>query len=165
MDLYFRRPLLWDYLIAFGIAGTAYYLYNNKYFTLPKAEFLFSFVSDLSTIGLTLAGFILTLMTVLIATKSSVKKIRPDQKIKESDSVYDIFFSTHLYFDTIKHLKNAIKSLIIVALAGYVLKLTVNTLNYDKLFLYNYFGVTILVLTLWRCLLILSRIIKLQEQG
>lgn len=161
IDTYFKRPLVWDYVAGVVIAIGSMVLYKKQIILLPKEEYLYGVVSDISTISLTLAGFILTLLTVLISYKSSAKKISTAPS--ETDTVYDIFFSTRLYFETIKHLKNAIKSLTLLALAGYLLKLTLSSNNSYILFSYNSLAITIVCLTLWRCLLILSKIVKLQQ--
>lgn len=62
-------------------------------------------LTDLITISLTLAGFILTLITVLITFKSSskIKKLEVDSK----EPIFDLFFATSLYFETVRHLKIA----------------------------------------------------------
>lgn len=162
MDSYFKRPLLWDYLCGVLIASSLIFLYKRGILSLPKEEYLYGVVSDIATISLTLAGFILTLLTVLISYKSTAKKIVGSAAA--NDAVYDIFFSTSLYFQTVIHLKNAIKSLTILALSGYILKLFVSNHNAFILFAYNSLAVIVICFTLWRCLLILSKIIKLQKE-
>jgi hypothetical protein len=64
----------------------------------------------------------------------------------------------------VKHLKNCIKSLIFISLLGFLLKIFLN--NYFKylLFFYNIIGIAIVIFTLWRCLLILGKILEMQEK-
>jgi len=163
IDLYFRRPVFWDYFLAFTFSGAITLLWRKKLIVLPKEEHIYSVVSDLATISLTMAGFVLTLLTVLISFKSTTK--RSTESITENDTVFEIFFSTALYFDTVKHLKNSIISLTLIAVLGYILKLALNSQTFVILFVYDVIGITVVFLTLWRCLFILSKIIKIQQDN
>ena len=163
IDKYFKRPIFWDFLIAFSISFIIRLLLKRITFHVPKDDIILSTVSDLSTVSLTLSGFILTLLTVLISFKSSAKA-KNDINI-DTDTLYEIFFSTGLYFETVKHLKNAIISLTSIAVTGYTLKLTLITSHYFSLFVYNLFSLIIISFTLCRCLLILSKIIKIQKDN
>lgn len=162
IDNYFKRPVFWDYLLGISITGIIMFIFNRVGFHIPKDETILSIISDLSTVALTLSGFILTLLTVLISFKSTAKS-KKDIKF-EADSLYEIFYSTSLYFETVRHLKNGIISLTFVAIIGYTLKLTINTCYYSFLFSFNLLSLIIIFLTLWRCLLILSKIIKIQKE-
>ena len=161
IDKYFIRPIFWDYLLSVIGIASAVLLKDKGVITLPKEEYVYSIISDLSTVSLTMVGFILTLVTVLVSFKSS-SKIESENS-KEKDSVFDIFFASRLYFDTIRHLKNGIKSLTLVALTGYTLKLTVDHLKYEILFLFCFGAIVVIIMTIGRSLLILSQIIKIQQ--
>ncbi len=162
IDKYFKRPVFWDYFIGISISGIIIFLVKKTGFQIPKDETIISIVSDLSTVALTLSGFILTLLTVLISFKSTAKS-KKDVNF-ESDTLYEIFYSTDLYFETVRHLKNAIISLTFTAVIGYTLKLTLDSKCYIVLFAFNLFSLIVIFLTLWRCLLILSKIIKIQKE-
>ncbi|WP_418650140.1 hypothetical protein [Tenacibaculum aestuariivivum] len=117
--------------------------------------------SDLSNIGLTCTGFILTLLTVLITFKSSSKVSK--ENYSNENSLFEMFFASDLYFMTVKILKNCIKSLIFISVFGYSLKLGLKQEYLKFTFFYNVLGLTVLALTLWRCLMILTKILKMQE--
>ena len=162
IDKYFIRPVFWDYFLGISITGIIFLLVRKTCFQIPKDETLISIVSDLSTVALTLSGFILTLLTVLISFKSTAKS-KKDINF-QSDTLYEIFYSTDLYFETVRHLKNAIISLTFTALIGYSLKLALDSKYYILLFAFNLFSLIVIFFTLWRCLLILSKIIKIQKE-
>jgi len=67
IDKYFKRPVFWDYFFAIILSTLVTILWKNDALGVPKEEYLYSTVSDLSTISLTMAGFFLTLLTVLIS--------------------------------------------------------------------------------------------------
>ncbi|QHS55558.1 hypothetical protein GWR56_08385 [Mucilaginibacter sp. 14171R-50] len=163
MNQYFRRPLICDYTIGLTLCTVCFYFYRSSYISLPKEQFTVSTASDLSTIALTLAGFILTLLTVLITFKSG-STIKKDTNIDE-ETVFEIFFATDLYFETVKHLKNCVKSLTVISVIGYSLKLFLNEGSQKFIYFFNILGLVIIALTLWRSLLILTRIINLQKAG
>lgn len=162
LDRYFKRPLFWDYILASVLSGVMIVLFRKNYISLPKDEFALSITSDLATIALTLAGFILTLLTILITFKSG-SKISKTNYDDENETVFDLFFASELYFETIKHLKGCVKSLVFVAVFGFSLKLGLTQTYYKYLFFFNVFGLAIIVVTLWRSLLILGKIIKMQK--
>jgi hypothetical protein len=163
IDKYFKRPVFWDYLLSLSLSIMICILVKRYGFQIPKDEIILSIVSDLSTVALTLSGFILTLLTVLISFKSTSKS--KNDILLETDSLFDIFFSTNLYFETVKLLKNAIISLTLIAVTGYSLKLILDTKNYFMLFAFNILSLFVILLTLLRCLTILSKIIKIQKDN
>src|SRR5690606_26011444 len=124
LNKYFQRPLFWDYSLCFLICIISIYLYKKNILDLPPAADSISVTTDVTTISLTLSGFILTLLTVLITFKSGshIKKIEPEN----SETIFNLFFASSYYFETIKHLKNCIKSLIFVAIVGFGIKLFLN---------------------------------------
>ncbi|MDM8172912.1 hypothetical protein QT327_00890 [Olivibacter sp. 47] len=161
IDKYFKSPILYDYTLALVICGACYFLHYKGYLQLPSFENTVAITSDLSTIALTLAGFILTLLTVLITFKTGAKT--PNGRNNEDVPLFDLFFSSKLYFQTVTLLKNCIKSLIFVAVLGFSLKIFLNEVLLKFLFFTNVLGLTIIVATLWRSLLILTKIVALQK--
>lgn len=161
IDSYFKRPLVWDFSIGISFSVITIFLFEKGILSLPKEEYILSIASDLSMIALTLSGFILTLLTVLITFKSG-SKVTKDANC-ENESLFELFFATDLYFQTVKHFKNCVKSLIFIAVFGYSLKLGLNSKSYSYIYFYNILSLVIIVFTLWRSLLILSKIIKMQK--
>lgn len=161
LDKYFKQPLFWDYIISSIITIIFIVLYNYDFINLPKIDRSLSITSDLSNVGLTSAGFILTLLTVLITFKSSSKISK--ENYTDDNTLFELFFTSDLYFQTVKILKNCIKSLIFISVFGYCLKIGLTQTKLQFTFFYNIFGLAIISLTLWRCLLILTKILKMQE--
>lgn len=159
LDFYFKRPLFWDYLIAICVLVVLILYYHNDKISLPEIQDSYSLTGDLNNIALTLAGFILTILTVLITFKDN----SANREAKEDDPVFNKFFSTGFYFETVRHLKNCIKSIIIIAAFGFFFKLFLQH-DYRKfLYFFNVAGILITILTIFRCLLILSKVLELQK--
>lgn len=161
LDKYFKRPVLYDYIISIIIGIILYLSFYKGLFNLPIDERSLSMTSDLANVGLTSAGFILTLLTVLITFKSSSRINK--NNYSEDDSLFELFFTSDLYFTTVRILKNCIKSLILISVIGYALKLGMPKEFLKYVFFYNVFGLIIIALTLYRCLLILTKILKMQK--
>jgi len=162
IDKYFKNPVLWDYLIALVVVSLIKLLLHLDKISVPNNNTIFSISSDVSNISFTSAGFIITLVTVLITFKSG-SRITKD-KYDSSNSIFELFFVSELYFETVKHLKNCIKSLIVLSVLGYMIKLFVSCNKDEFLFLYCAAGILVIAITLWRCLLILTKILNLQRQ-
>ncbi|QHS56937.1 hypothetical protein GWR56_15795 [Mucilaginibacter sp. 14171R-50] len=161
VDWYFKRALLVDYFISAVVSGIAYCFYYRYNFAIPENEVLLSLTGDLSTISLTFAGFILTLLTILITFKTTAHI--PTDENQHLIPLFDIFFYTPLYFTTITLLKNAIKSLIVIAMIGYVLKLVLHSTTIRYLIFFDIVSICVITLTLWRNLTILTLIMALQR--
>lgn len=161
IDCYFKRPLILDYIISSLILTSAIVLYKKDLIELPSCDYSISIATDLSNISLTLSGFILTLLTVLITFKGGAKIKKDDYT--DNDTIFDVFFTTGLYYETIKHLKNCVKSLIFISILGYSLKIGLHHRFIHLLFFYNIFGFAIIIFTLIRSLLILTKVINLQK--
>jgi hypothetical protein len=163
IDNYFNRPLLYDYSLALIACLIFLVLNNTQNFDLPSAETTLSTTTDLSTVSLTLAGFVLTLLTVLITFKTGA---RIPNGIQNNDvPLFDLFFSTNLYYQTIDLLKGCIKSLMFIAVLGFSLKLLIYPSFTKYIFFSNVTVLIIIVMTLWRSLLILTKIVNLQKDS
>lgn len=163
LDYYFRRPLFWDYLIAIIFTSFCIKLNHSEIIFLPNKLDSINLTTDLTNISLTLSGFILTILTILITFKSSSNLKTTD--INEDSSVFDLFFASNFYFETIKHLKNCIKSVLIIAIIGFGIKLFLVDKYKEYSFFFNIFGLIVTLLTIWRCLLILSKVLVLQKEN
>jgi hypothetical protein len=161
LDIYFKRPVLWDYLIANLACCLFYGLYRTDIISLVAKERSISMTTDIANVGLTSAGFILTLLTVLITFKSASKITK--ENYTEEDPLFDLFFTSDLYFQTIGILKNCIKSLIFISIMGFGLKTLLSSTLTQYTFFFNIIGLCIIGLTLWRCLLVLTKVLKMQK--
>lgn len=159
LDIYFRRPILWDYLIAIVTIIVLIMLFLNGHVNLPEVQDSYSLTGDLTNIALTLVGFILTILTVLITFKDTTDT----RELNEDVPIFNKFFSTSYYFETVKHLKNCIKSISIIAAFGFFFKLFLSNEFRVYLFYFNVFGLIIIMATVYRCLLILGKILELQK--
>jgi hypothetical protein len=163
LDGYFKRPLIWDFFIALLLSNLGFILIYKNLIFKPKADDSVAIITDIINISLTMSGFILTLLTVLITFKggSKITKVEVDSR----EPLFDLFFVTGLYHETVKHLKNCIKSLIIVAIIGFTVKIFSPESLKNNIFYFNIFGFTIIMMTITRCLMILGKVMDLQKEN
>ena len=126
-------------------------------------------VSDVANVAFTSAGFVLTFLTLLVSFKMNAKQIRKKKRVTLEDaykkvSLFNLFLNSGLYTATVRHLKNAVKQLIVVALLGYMVKLFFAATNLTTQYLYVVFGILLVSLVLWRSLLVLSGVLSIQEK-
>lgn len=161
LDLYFKYPILLDFLISLTFVFGSNELTYHQIILVPKRDFILSSISDIANISFSSTGFILTILTVLITFKAGSRK---KDKIENYDSALDYFFQTPLYALTTHHLKNCIKSLVILGVLGYILKITIPESLVIYQFYFLIFSLFVLALTLMRCLLILNKVLALQNK-
>ena len=164
LDKYFTRPVFWDYVIATILVVLASFFNYNGFFCFPSDTDSLDIATDLTNIGLTSSGFILTLLTVMITFKSSSSSLNK-QNITDSNSIFELFFVSDLYFETVKHLKNCFKSMIVISVVGFFFKIVISETYRYFFFFYNIICLTIIAMTLWRCILILSKVLDMQSKN
>lgn len=170
LDKYFKYTLFIDVFTSIVISIFCFFLIKYSILTFPNSELLLSTTSDMANVSFTSAGFVLTFLTLLVSFKSSVepfekKKGKTLEDSYKDTSLFNLFLSSGLYDETIKHLKSGVKELIIVAIIGYALKLTVPETYVKYLFYFNISGLVIIALVLWRSLLVLSGVLKVQNKN
>lgn len=164
LDYYYKRPVLIDYFLGLIIAF-AVFLVCRKYgidINLGKSDNSIS--TEIANSSLTFSGFVITFLTLLITFKNGSSSQNVDGALPNK-TIFDSFLSSPLYFSSTTILKNCVKSLIGLAIIGYVLLLSVPESIKSLLFYYSILGLVIILLTIWRCIYVLSKIIDFQVSG
>lgn len=161
LDHYFRRPLLYDYVISSLVLGTLFFLYQKRIILIPKAAASAEFSSDIATLGLTISGFILTLITILISFKSN--QLSNEEKLTNNSSPFKIFLASIHYKTSIGILKNGVISLIVVSFTIYLALISLQAEQLICLFFFNILGLLIILATFFRCFYILDLVLKMQS--
>lgn len=164
IDKYFKRPLFWDYFAAIIVTAILYYLKIKGVLEFAEENVFKQLISDLGNISLTLAGIILTLITILISFKSNFdSRNESTANIESRNNVFETFFHTNLYFDSVKFLKGGMKSLLFIGILNFTLKIFISIYSFDHWYLLTVSSIIIIVLTMVRSLLVLGLILDLQK--
>ncbi|AGC76132.1 hypothetical protein LX97_00808 [Nonlabens dokdonensis] len=162
LEAYYKRPLLYDYLLAGIVCAGVLFIRKQGLLLIPKTELINQIASDLATIGITISGFILTIMTLFITMKSS--QILEKRILTEQSSAFEIWLRSPMYETSIKIIKYGVFSLLAVSITLYVLQLFIVD-KYENIIFY--FDILILILiftTFLRCFYVLDLILKMQQR-
>ncbi|RDY58386.1 hypothetical protein DX873_15390 [Flagellimonas nanhaiensis] len=111
LDIYYRRPLLFDFLINIAAVSLIFFIEYKGYYA-----FSFDKTSQvIPSIGITISGFILTVLTILLTLKSSLIT-KEENGLKETlRNNFSIFLASDLYSKAISVLRNGVIYLLIVS--------------------------------------------------
>lgn len=157
IDYYFRVPILLDYVIGFIVLGFLFLILP----VLPGNEKIVKIISDITNSSFTVSGFVLTILTIIITLKGRSSK---KENIKEYDSAMELFLHTPLFQKTVGYLKNCLKSLLLISVMGYIIKILDGLVESQVIFGFAIIFLVVLSMTLFRCMLILGKILRLQNQ-
>jgi hypothetical protein len=162
MDQYFKRPLLWDLMITGVLIGLAFVMIKRQLIVVPSQTELLNFNTNLFGAAFSSAGFILTILTILITFKNS----HPKAKGGTQDApVFELFFSTGLYHRTVSLLRNCIWELFAVCAITALTRLGVCVFLPVNIYMVNLASTLLILLSLVRCLIILSKVMALQKDS
>lgn len=154
LDIYYKRPLLYDIIINIVALSIIISLeqkgYLNLYFDKDS--------QSIPTIGITVSGFILTLLTILLTLKSNAII----NKETSSSTNFNVFLSSNLYAKAILILKNGVVSLLLVSFLTLAFSVLL-PLSYSKYGIYcNVICILFILLVFMRSFYILNLIFKMQ---
>lgn len=160
LDMYLKFPIMSDLLIVFVLI-TSIRVLNAYDFTSPiDINRLNELCSDLISTSISLAGFVLASLTIIVTFRD---KISPNNT-NEKSSGSNIFFSSDNYFKLVKLFYRAAIILITIFLILTIVKLT-DWFRYNGLQDFIIVGtLLIIVTTVLRSLYLLFQIIKLQNR-
>jgi len=178
LDAYFKRPIFWDILTA-GILMTTFDVINIRDLIGLEIHYVpESYIETMSTSIITFAGFVLTIITIIITFKNTLpeefsevheKNDKSEQPVKsrppdEVKSKVVKFYHSKYYEMTLALLMNSVKimfALFFLLISCYF----INNLS-QKIYLHVLLCSLILtIFTLFRFLLILKIIIDFQKDN
>jgi|SRR5690554_1034467 len=162
LDVLYKYPLIVDTILGSAFCG-GIKLYENNYGYLNIYQaYDVSICSDLGSIGLTLSGFLITIVTILVSFKTS--SLIEQAELKKNSNSFLIFISSPLYFQTVRFINKSVIILVLVSILNYLLKIfIIPEFNY-VLFYVNVITVILILTTFIRSIYIIGLIIKMQKQ-
>lgn len=121
MNLYLRWPIFWDILIG-CIAAAIVAIFLG----FPVEKFKVSDLRDIQQsfidTSISLAGFILAVLTIIVTFKANVSY----KKIQHTETSLDLLFNSEVYFTIVNLLKWTILELLINAFLLYYFRIFTN---------------------------------------
>lgn len=167
LNTYIKRPLLWDLIICIVFCFALYYtsFKFNINFNITLDEFRSS-ASDLISTSISLAGFVLASLTIIVTFKDNIthkeRSITPEEKAKQDVSGIEILFSSKHYNRIVGVFSWAAFIFLIIFLNYSILKVIAAKIPPHLLIYIISSGILLTTLTIFRSLLILYNVIKLQ---
>jgi hypothetical protein len=156
LDKYYKRPVLYDLLISIIVVLGVNFLQKEDYISLNFD----SNSNDISTIGLTISGFILTLLSILLTLKS--RSILSNENNYKNN--FEVFLGSSLYTKSIKILKKGVIILIFISLISLTIGALMKNLYKDYGLYINIVCLIFISLTFLRCFHILNLIFDMQNK-
>lgn len=157
LDFYLRIPVLMDIILILITIGLINYLNDEELVLSFDGDRLKSISSDLISTSISLAGFVLAALTIIVTFKDTVTD-------KASIDGKSTFFNSPKYFDLVKVFYSASLVLIFVFLILTTIKISD---IFKKIGIEQYIIIGALILiftTVLRSLILLYQIIKLQKK-
>jgi len=154
LDWYFDIPIIVDFFVGILVylIGTKIKIFEFKYLVASDA---LNFVSNLVGTNISLAGFLLASLTIIVTFKSNLKS----KKIEDSNTALELIFNTDNYNRIVMFFKKAIIELIIIAALLYTLWLCINNIEISRACVMIFVLTIITILTIWRCLFVLFKVL------
>lgn len=157
LDIYYKRPLLYDLLINVIIVGLLFYLNHEGVLQVDFDENS----TNVGSVGLTISGFILTLLTILLTLKSN--SIIKGENITSGSNAFQVFLASNLYKKSITILKNSVVILLFVSFITLAASVLTKTIYQQYGFYINTVCLLFILLTFLRCFYILNLIFEMQN--
>lgn len=163
LDIYYKKPFIFDVIINVVIILGALIVEKNSYY---KFEFD-SNSQMIPSIGITISGFILTMLTILLTLKSN--SIISNDKNKNSPGIYEnnfkVFLSSNLYSKSITILKNGVIYLLMISFLTLGISVILNPI-YSSIGLYlNLVCLVSTILVFLRSFYVINLIFKMQTKS
>lgn len=165
LDKYFLYAFRFDFILAIFICLTYRFLtQNHKIESICKSQTIESFISDLLNVSISLAGFVLASLTIIITFKENISINQISQKGDENTSQkgLKIILSSRHYSVIVNTFSEAVFIYIIGFVVLAIYKFTY--LNFP-LFIGQYIiiiSILFISLSIFRCIYLLQNIIYLQ---
>ena len=169
LDGYYKRPLLWDLLLAATACVTIEWLLRPRlsFLKFPECTTVLDLLSDLASTSISLAGFVLAALTIVVTFRDNMqhKGVTLDEQQKQDLTALELLFLSRHYYGIVKVFSWATLILVAIFILAALTKLAHLEMGIVPLFYWAVFLMTVLSLTILRCLFVLFRIVRLQSAG
>lgn len=165
LDKYIKRPLLYDFIFVIIIVICKHFFcYKNVLCLNIPLDTLKSMISDIISTTISLAGFILASLTIIVTFKDNInhKETYTKTEKKEDLTGMELLFTSKHYKRIVGVFSWACIIFLSIFFVISFLKLFLDKIKTDYILDIIIITFIILSATIFRCLLILHSIIKIQ---
>lgn len=165
LDKYIKHPLLYDLIIVTVFIIGKHLLSSKEIITISvPIETLKSMISDIISTTISLAGFILASLTIIVTFKDNINHKEIHNKIQEKNELsgMELLFTSKHYKRIVGVFSWSCIIFLTIFFIVSIVKLFLDTIVNDYIFDIIIISFITLSATIFRCLLILHKIIKIQ---
>jgi len=160
IDCYLKSPLWWDFLIICVLITGNWLIPAFVSFKFEISAQI-AVLSSLISTSVSLAGFILAALTIIVSFRSNIACKKPE----EAKNPLELIFSTDQYQKIIHVFKDAIIELTISFVCLFVVWIIAENLKSEFILQANVYGGLIIFLSLFRTLFTLFLVLKLDKNN
>lgn len=168
LNQYIKRPLFWDIIISLLIISA----FNRtirlgKFYVAFNEDSFRSVLSDLVSSSISLAGFVLASLTIIVTFKDNITHKEQASKLHEKEEFVpiELLFSSKHYKRIVGVFSWSTLIFILIFFSCSLLKMLSGIMPATQYLNISLFAISLTTLTVLRSLLILYNIIKLQVIG
>lgn len=167
MDIFFVNPYVFDVIFSLFIVGVVYFLDKNGIISICGIEDINKIISSVGVSCITLTGFVLTILTIVVTFKNTEdskkqKNIISDTDIADNQTKIELFFNSDLYYKTVRILQQSVSGLVFIFVLFVFMELFFKSLPKNLIVYTTIGGVIFTILIISRCIITLKLIINLQ---
>jgi hypothetical protein len=158
LDFYLKFPLFSDGVLVFIL----YFLHNKVsffHFTLTDKNNQLNILSNLIGTSVSLSGFILAALTIIVTFKSNIKA----KMIEESANPLEMIFSSIHYPNIVRAFRIAISEFSACFILLYIFWASSDNISIHNINLIVCSGILIISMTILRSLLVLFKILVMEN--
>ena len=160
LDYYLKLPVLFDIIIAVIVWLTSK---HAPVFFIPISERdgQLNIISNLIGTNVSLAGFVLAALTIIVTFKSNLKA----KGVEESENALELILSSRHYFNIVSVFKGALIEFVICFTLLYTAWINIDGLSLQTVYRINISGIIITTLAIVRSLTMLFMIIGAEKRS
>lgn len=165
LDTYIKKPLLYDLLVILMVVVSSFCLNPcGKLNTPLKLENLNTILSNVINTSISLAGFVLASLTIIVTFKDNINHKEVSEKIREKQALtgMELIFTSKHYKRIVGVFSWSCFIFLILFFLLTICSIFLDNLNFIAVFNIVVASVLLVTFTIFRCLLILHKIIQIQ---
>lgn len=161
-DFYFNCPILIDSSITLAIIFCIHILRYHNTISIQIDDSIKEIAMNIGLACVTIAGFILTILTIMVTFKNSRDEKNTLEPQNISTDKTTLFYNSPLYFKSVAIMRKSVLVLIFVFITLFCLRIFQMSFTLKELWYSVIIGASLTIFTFIRCLFLLKLIIKLQ---
>lgn len=160
IDIYLRRPILLDLVFSVCLYFAVSALFLKFQFSFDKPAYI-NVISNIIGTTVSLAGFILAALTIIVTFKSNLSI----KGITQAENALELIFSTQHYYRILSVFKGAILEFVFLFIGLYTVWQFSNNIEEGQMFFVSICSILLTAFITLRSLAVLFKILSLEKHN